>query len=419
MAMKRGIAIPAFTVVLVLASSWGMADGYRTSVGNADDAIAVVVVKGTPYEMGYAVGELMKEEILDCMNGFLGLARASGEAGSSNEALDAAWGAIAPYTDDRFKEELRGLADGSGMPLEELRRAHMIPVASDYSCSGVAVWGKATKDGDLYQIRNLDYTMEAGLQNHPTIVIYLPDNGIPHANVTFAGYIGSNTGINAEGIVLSEKGASPKSDRPFDLNGAHFSTYFRDVLYDAHSLDEAIRIITQAKRIKKYRFYVGDGKNKKAVKMKAYAPDLTVWADNDPGDEVAPNVLEAAIYYTMDDDVTFAHLTTYYGRHDARSMIELSKKVATRNGNLLNVVYDASKLEFWVAYAQGPMGASTRPYIHVNLKDYLTYDPTGSVAQSVGADRGGSSRARNLAILGVPVALIAGVLGFRLKGSRA
>ena len=51
--------------------------------------------------------------------------------------------------------------------------------------------------------------MELTAQDHPLIVVYRPDQGIPHVNVTFAGCIGSNTGMNAEGIVLSEMETRP------------------------------------------------------------------------------------------------------------------------------------------------------------------------------------------------------------------
>ena len=49
-------------------------------------------------------------------------------------------------------------------------------------------------------------------------------------------------------------------------------------------------------RIKKYHFVVGDGAHKKAVKMLAHAPDLVIWTDNDPTDELAPNVLKDVVY---------------------------------------------------------------------------------------------------------------------------
>ena len=143
--------------------------------------------------------------------------------------------------------------------MDDLHRAQALPVLSDYACSSIAAWGKATKDGHLYQTRNLDWELHITAQDHPLIVVYIPKEGIPHANITFAGCIGANTGINAKGIVLSEMGDSSGREYPFNINGTHFTTLFRKVLYDADGLDKAVDIFKTADRIKKYHFVVGDG----------------------------------------------------------------------------------------------------------------------------------------------------------------
>jgi hypothetical protein len=251
----------------------------------------------------------------------------------------------------------------------------MIPVVGNYSCSFVAAWGSATKNGDLYQIRNLDYNTKAHLQDFPMVAIYLPREGIAHMNVSFAGAIGVNTGMNAEGITLSEAGDSPEADRPYNLDGHHFLSMFRDILYDAHNLDEAVRIVRDAKRIKKYHYLIGDGRNKKAAKMKAHAPNLEIWSDNDVKDEVAPNVLKDIVYNAEGrDPIAYAHLKRNSGRYDADAMIQLSKAIGTLGGNLMDSVYDATTLEVWVAYANGADEcAYRRPYVHISMKDYMPF----------------------------------------------
>jgi hypothetical protein len=287
---------------------------------------------------------------------------------------DAAWAAVAPHTDKRFLEELRGMADGTGMPLAMLQRAHALPIVSDYSCSGIAAWGAATKDGHLYQTRNLDWEMRVKAQDYPCIVVYLPDDpsgqGIAHVNITFAGHIGANTGMNAAGIVLSEMGDSPGRDYPYNLDGVHFTTLFRQVLYDADGLDRALDIFKQAQRIKKYHYVVGDGKNRRAVKLLAHAPNLVIWKDDDPTDELAPKVMKNVVYQD-EGRGAFGPLQRRYGKIDAKSMIDLACQIPIKGGNILDVVYDATALEFWVAYAEKNIEAYKRPFVHVKLKDYL------------------------------------------------
>ena len=116
-------------------------NGYKVTIGTGEDQITVVVVNGTPFEMGKALGQLLKNDVNDCLTGFLDYGRNGAPDRFNNQNLDAAWESVSAFTDDRFKEELKGLAEGSGLPLIELRRAHMIPVLGDYACSGVAVWG--------------------------------------------------------------------------------------------------------------------------------------------------------------------------------------------------------------------------------------------------------------------------------------
>jgi isopenicillin-N N-acyltransferase-like protein len=312
------------------------------------------------------------------MSGWLDCVRREMPKQFSDAELDAAWASISPYTSDRVKQELRGLADGSGVPYKTLRRAHMIPVVADYACSGVIAWGQATKNGHRLQLRNLDFGLEPKIHDYPLIVVYLPRRGIPHANVTIAGFIGSHTGMNAKGVVLGEKGESPQKEYPFNLNGSHFALLFRDLLYDAGTLDEAVRMIQSAKRIKRYYWYVsGPGAPGGGVKVKVTSPDavtLRIWKDDDKTDELYPNVLKNVVYHTMNNELAYKQLKADWGQLDPPKMIALSRAVASTGGNHTNVVYDGDTLEMWVAYAEKNEFASTRPYVHVNLRDYL--DPS-------------------------------------------
>ena len=147
------------------------------------------------------------------------------------------------------------------------------------------------------------------------MVIYVPKEGIAHINPSFIGSIGCHTGMNAEGITLTEIGDSPGRDKPYDLHGLHFMMMFRDILYSAKSLDQAVQMIKDTKRIKKYHFVVGDGKIPAAVKMKAWAPNLLIWKDNDPKDEMAPHVFPNVVYHAEGRTPTArAHISQYRPR---------------------------------------------------------------------------------------------------------
>ena len=351
--------------------------GYRTSVGTGAEEIPVVVVGGTPYEMGYQYGLLMKEEIQAYVPAFYD--RIHG--GFSDAQLDEAWNRTSPYTDERFNDELLGASVGADIDYLMLRRAHSAMILANYSCSGIAAWDTATADGHLYQTRNLDWDLGAGAHEYPVIAVYMPDEGIGHVNPGFAGIVGAHTGMNFAGITLSEMGDSSGRESPFDIDGTHFMPLFRKIMYEARNLSEAVDILTDAKRIKRYHYVFGDGQSEKAaVKILAHAPetppnDLIVWQDNDASDEFAPNVLPDVVY-NDEGRGAFPPLKAGHGSLDAQALIDIANKIPIVGGNVVDVVYDATALEFWIAYAEGSVEAYQQPYVHVVI-DALDGDGDG------------------------------------------
>jgi isopenicillin-N N-acyltransferase like protein len=348
---------------------------YAEFVGKGEDQIEVIVVSGTPHEMGYELGKHLKGQAFETAKLTLDEAAKKDSTYMSRKNLLLAWKINEPFMDKRFIEELEGFAEGSGIDLNMLKAAHIVPLLAPYSCSGVDAWGKATANGHLFQIRNLDYSLDAGLQNHPIVVVYNPAKGVPHANITFAGMISSHTGINAKSVVLGEKGESPANQAPYDLHGTHFSILFRRILYDAKSLSDAEKIIETTPLLKRYYFFVGDGKLKEnaAVKYLVTTPDavrLHKWTSMDKTDNLVPKVYQDITYSTMNNDVATKYIDENYGHIGAPEMIKLSQSVAVKK-NLVDVVYDATSLEIWVANATNSQSAAERAYVHIELKKYF------------------------------------------------
>ena len=104
----------------------------------------------------------------------------------------------------RFFEEMQGIADGAGMDVQDIIVANFIPEL--FHCSGFALSGSATKDGTLYHGRILDYGCDWRLQEHAVLTVAEPAGKIPFVNVTYAGFVGSVTGMNAEKISIGEMG---------------------------------------------------------------------------------------------------------------------------------------------------------------------------------------------------------------------
>lgn len=373
--MKLHIVALCLLFVLFISGCGQKSKLYSEFVGEGEDKVEVVVVSGTPHEMGYELGKHLKDKARETLQKYMDAAFREDSNLANPKSLLEAWKTNEPFMDQRFLEEMKGFSEGSGIDLEMLEEAHAIPFISPYACSGVDVWGKASSTGDLYQIRNLDYSTDAGLQDYPIVVVYKPTVGIAHANVTFSGMLSSHTGINAESIVLGEKGQSPASEIPYDLHGKHFTILFRQILYDAKSLSDAENIIENSPLVKRYYLFVGDGKLKEhaAVKYLVSTPDsvkLHKWTDMDSTDVHVPKVYNDLTYYTMNNDSASNFLNRHYGHIGAPEMVQLSKLVAG-GGNLVDVVYDATTKEIWVAYATDKEKAAERNYVHIDLKKYF------------------------------------------------
>jgi len=373
-AEKELVVLGGMRAAAGLSTSQSPADiggaGYRLWIENGSARVPLVVVGGTPYQMGWHLGQLLRPEIHQFIP-------AAATAFKQRLQLDDAglrqvWSTTAAHTDDRFEQELLGLADGSGVALETLQQVHCLPLLMPYSCSSIAAWGEATADGHLYQTRNLDWDLEAGAHEFPAIVLYLPTVGNAHALPTFTGVIGANCGFSAAGLALSEMGDSPQREMPYGLHAPHFTTWFRTLLYDADSLTEALDLFQGLPHTKRYHFVFGDGRtDRRAVKIRAHQPAaagdrLRIWRDNDPGDELAPEVLPGVVYQD-EGRGAFPTLQAERGRLDAASLMGLCNQIPIKGGNVLNAVFDATAFRVWVSFAGGGQEAYQRPYVFADL----------------------------------------------------
>lgn len=130
-------------------------------------------------------------------------------------ALDLNWWAAAPHTPERYKEELRAIADGSHRSYyKDIRRLNMFPELTQAACTIVSAFAPATSEEKLLQLRALDWSSDAPINQYPNIVVYNPTEkgSVPFANIGFAGLVGSITAFGKNGVAVAEKVWLPKKD---------------------------------------------------------------------------------------------------------------------------------------------------------------------------------------------------------------
>src|SRR5262249_22318106 len=104
------------------------------------DGSRVLHVRGTPYEVGYQQGGLLRDDIREQVRFLFDVKAKEAKLEFAGVKVDpkSLVALVAnlqkPHVPPRFYEEIRGVADGSGMAYEEVLVANFIPEL--FHCSG-------------------------------------------------------------------------------------------------------------------------------------------------------------------------------------------------------------------------------------------------------------------------------------------
>lgn len=337
----------------------------------------VLHLKGTPYEMGYQHGALLKESIrknLEYMIKVRGDKALIGAGGLELKPATLIRMIIRiqeKHVPEKYFEEMQGLADASGLDRDLVRLGNFIPEL--FHCSGFAVMNSATKDGTLYHGRVLDYAIDWKLQEHAVIIMAEPDGGIPFVNVTYAGFLGAVTGMNARQVSIGEMGGGGYGH----WNGVPMALLVREVLSSAKTLDEAIAVFKGNPRTCQYFYVVADGKTNRAVGMEASWDKVDVVNAGTAHPLLPKPVKDCALlsaggrYDELVDRAKKSH-----GKIDVRAALELMDRPVAMKSNLHNVLFEPGSTRFWVANATpDKKPACDQPYYEFQLTELLKRRP--------------------------------------------
>lgn len=368
------------------------------------DGLPVIYLEGSPYEIGRQHGALLREDVRRSVGQILGYFRRYLKLPlirtlAANWWLDRPWRQARSFIPADYVEELRGLSDGSGVPLKELWRLHAIPDRT-YSCSGFAAWGRATADGRLIHTRNLDWNIHADIQRYATVFVVRPEGKQAFVNVGWAGFIGVLTGINEQGISIGQVGAET-TDATF--RGLPMTFLMRRVLEEAGDVPEAVAVIEQAPRTVGVNYLIADANTPNAVAVETTHRHVAVFDADDPDEHLVtyarpiPDVVfraDTAVNPQIRDRQMAskgdprkkgleppggsAYEVRYLGQaagilaHYGQITPEIAKQIAQTvapGSNVQSVVFAWPDL--WVANADGSTRATHTPYRHLNLEELL------------------------------------------------
>ena len=343
------------------------------------DGYHVLHLKGSPYEMGYQHGALLKESARKNMYNLLkvkgekALVELGGLKVKPKHILKTIIKIQDKYVPKQYFEELDGLAAGAGVSVENTRTLNFIPEL--FHCSGFAIMNSATKDGTLYHGRVLDYAVDWGLQEHAVIIVAEPDGGIPFVNISYAGFIGCVTGMNAKSVSVGEMGGRGLGH----WKGVPMAFLVREALQKGKTLDDAIAVFRDNPRTCQYYYVIADGKSNKAVGMEASWNKFTV---------IKPGVKHPLLPTPVKDCALLSAGSRYkelvrrvqsgHGKFTAKTALQLMARPVAMKSNLHNVLFEPKTTRFWVANAsKDKKPAATQKYYRFQLTELLKRKPSG------------------------------------------
>lgn len=330
------------------------------------DGHRVALLKGTPEEVGKAHGELLRDESLACIDSVLyafGTAQTISSGRWFREDLATAYTRLKPHIPERHLAETRALANALQLDPALVEAVNVFPEM--FHCSGFALFGKATRDGKLYHGRVLDYMTEIGLQDAATTFVVSVDGQIPFANVGYAGFIGSVSGMNVESISLGEMGG--KGEGHWD--GVPMATLMRRALEECHTLDDVMTLWRDSPRTCEYYYVFADGKTNRAVGVAAVPESVEFIQPGQSHDRLGEGIADAVVLSAGNRLQTLRErVQEKYGQFDVDLGQWLMSRPVAMTSNLHNVLFVPADGVLYVANADHAHCAAERPYIRVDVK---------------------------------------------------
>ena len=298
---------------------------------------------------------------------------------------------ILPHIPQKYIEEMQGVAEGSSTSFSDILLLNLFPEM--FHCCGITVSKTASKDGSLYHARVLDYSAGKGLQSSAVLLKVTPNQGIPFLNATYAGFIGSVTGMNEEKISIGEIGGQGYES----WDGMPMSFLLRSILEETKSLEEIRAFLLKTPRTCEYYYLFSDGKiddsfacyaTTKKIQFISPGESYSISpATEEKGDlSISKDSTDSlnAIFFEQPSDtllltglssperypVLLERVKKQLGLLDPESLIQTIQKPVALESNLHNAIFHPSSLTLWIAHANlNGNPACDEPYACFSFKD--------------------------------------------------
>ncbi|MEF8879504.1 MAG: C45 family autoproteolytic acyltransferase/hydrolase [Candidatus Thermoplasmatota archaeon] len=250
------------------------------------DGFDVLYIHGTHYEMGFQYGKLLKKKFFQNRRAWLDFCYKKSKI--KHKDLLQTWKKISKFIPQEYIEEIKGRADALNLAFEELGilEAISLVVMRKEACCGIAAWGPATSNGDLYHFRSQDLPLTDAIDpvtskpayENQLIVIRNPDSGFASVFPESPCSLGIEGGFNEKSICLGWMEALSKDQTS---HGIPIGIRELMALDQTSNLKEAIYTVNSNKTLG-CNLIISNGKKPEAVAVEQ-SPNydyISTWDDS-------------------------------------------------------------------------------------------------------------------------------------------
>jgi len=369
-----------------------------------DTHLNILALQGSWYDMGYAYGKLMKSElntqvplyyeyIVNQTEVYIQLLKdelpmylkwipnlmSLGKRELLDALLSLQYQFSTPYTPQRYLDQFQGMADASGVDLKLLTKLNLFPELIRAQCSMAGVWGPASADGNLLQLRALDWQFNAYMVNFPEAIIYFPTEAgsNPFTTFGFTAMVGAISGYSTK-VAISEKVWLPGTTALKSFYGQPFAYVLRDILQFGNDLESSVGIVSEAKRTCRIHVGIGARKDNSFEGLEISYNELNIFNDKNYTNYTdAHPQMDGVMYWDKHPQPSKNKclgevLQQNLGHIDAEFLYKTLAPLH-KTGDTQIVVYDFARETVYLSYSDPLTGAMAfqRPLIKLDMSYYL------------------------------------------------
>ena len=223
--------------------------------------VPVLIVEGTPKEIGTAVGTLCFKKKLAVLNYAADVLK--GAKIPVKKVLPGCRILYRNFPDD-YKVETEALIRASGAPRSTIILGNTaFDLEKRFGCSALLVEPNQSKTSGALFGRNLDLPSLGYLHTQSLVTIYKPKGKRAFVSVGFPGMVGCLSGMNDAGLCVAvhENHNARQGEDRFNPNGVPFAVCYRKILEECTTISEAVRTLKRLPRTTQTNLSLADRKS--------------------------------------------------------------------------------------------------------------------------------------------------------------